>query len=847
VIRHEDGKYVLYSRDGQRKLGTYATEAEAQKRDRVVARLSEAYSGEALEARVSAVRDAYYGQMAPLVSPSEIDSPYLMEVRDESVIVCKGREYFEVPYAIADDGAVTFGEPTRVQMTYTALGESQLVPPANGGRAQFLALREAAGGLPRGSVWDVRIIAPGFSKNVSPDLRLPRYYPADVLREAVTRFDDVRIFMHDAAPHVERWERRAQDVVGWLRNPRYDSGIVAEFHLVDAGLRTKLTEAWDRGKRDLVGFSINAEGREEAGLAEGIRAAIVRAIGPRVHSTDVVTDPAAGGELVTLVASIDPPTGGGHTMDLAQLLAMVRGIRPELVATEPQGGWTAELLQAKLREALAQPTVDSAATIASLQESLRQTSTLIEGLQSANRQRDRREQVRVALDASPLMRVVPARTAVESRMAVSLLEADEARFKAVLDGAIAEQVAVVTALAEAGRVQGFGASHATVLAESRDKWDKAMDGMIAGKKQGDVDPFRSIHHSWYVVTGERSWAPAIPTMMEALAFYQPKQVFGEPNPKRQRWLTESQLRESITTTTWAEIFGDSITRRMQAEYAMSNLNDWRKIVSETPPIRDFRTNRRPRMGGYGVLSIVGQGAPYNPMATPGDEEVTYAIAKRGGTEDFTIETMANDDVGALRRIPRELARAAAWTLRDFVFDFIRTNPTMPYDGVALFHATHGNLGSGVLSAANLKAAIVAMRSQTVAGSGKPLGGVNAPVIILVPNELEDMAFKLSTSLVDVGAASEAGTTPNVIQARYRMEVIVVDEWTDATDWALCANPANVPTIEVGFWNGQEEPELFIQDQPTAGSVFTADKFTYKLRHVYGGSPLDHRGLWKSEQ
>jgi hypothetical protein len=182
-----------------------------------------------------------------------------------------------------------------------------------------------------------------------------------------------------------------------------------------------------------------------------------------------------------------------------------------------------------------------------------------------------------------------------------------------------------------------------------------------------------------------------------------------------------------------------------------------------------------------------------------------------------------------------------------VFDFIRTNPTMPYDGVALFHATHGNLGSGVLSAANLKAAIVAMRSQTVAGSGKPLGGVNAPVIILVPNELEDMAFKLSTSLVDVGAASEAGTTPNVIQARYRMEVIVVDEWTDATDWALCANPANVPTIEVGFWNGQEEPELFIQDQPTAGSVFTADKFTYKLRHVYGGSPLDHRGLWKSEQ
>jgi len=42
-----------------------------------------------------------------------------------------------------------------------------------------------------------------------------------------------------------------------------------------------------------------------------------------------------------------------------------------------------------------------------------------------------------------------------------------------------------------------------------------------------------------------------------------------------------------------------------------------------------------------------------------------------------------------------LARAAKRTLGKFVFDFIRTNPTI-YDSVAFFHNDHANLGSAAL-------------------------------------------------------------------------------------------------------------------------------------------------------
>src|SRR5690606_15393241 len=100
-------------------------------------------------------------------------------------------------------------------------------------------------------------------------------------------------------------------------------------------------------------------------------------------------------------------------------------------------------------------------------------------------------------------------------------------------------------------------------------------------------------------------------------------------------------------------------------------------------------------------------------------------------------------------------------------------------------------------------------------------------------------------LVGSGAAvttNEDATTPNIFQGRY--EIIVVDEWTDANNWFAFADPQNTPILEVGFLGGREEPELFVQDQQTSGSVFSADKITWKIRHIWGIGILDHRGCYR---
>ena len=64
----------------------------------------------------------------------------------------------------------------------------------------------------------------------------------------------------------------------------------------------------------------------------------------------------------------------------------------------------------------------------------------------------------------------------------------------------------------------------------------------------------------------------------------------------------------------------------------------------------------------------------------------------------------------------------------------------------------------------------------------------------------------------------------------------------ATNWYLFADPTMIPMLEVGFYNGQEDPEILVQDAPAQGSVFTADKITYKVRHIWGLTVLDYRGF-----
>ena len=152
-----------------------------------------------------------------------------------------------------------------------------------------------------GSEWDVVLIEAGLSKNGT-------YYSEETLQKSVHLFEGVKACVYrfgEKLDHLPEDIVRAMpqglagNVVGW-----FEKGIMARFRILEGAkwLRDNLLDAWKRGKRDLLGFSIDARGQARAAIISGQQVRKVETI-TKVESTDVVTNPAAGGELMRLVAS----------------------------------------------------------------------------------------------------------------------------------------------------------------------------------------------------------------------------------------------------------------------------------------------------------------------------------------------------------------------------------------------------------------------------------------------------------------------------------------------------------------------------------------------------------------
>ncbi|MAL80660.1 MAG: hypothetical protein CMN55_16405 [Sneathiella sp.] len=380
-----------------------------------------------------------------------------------------------------------------------------------------------------------------------------------------------------------------------------------------------------------------------------------------------------------------------------------------------------------------------------------------------------------------------------------------------LKEAISREKEYLAKMSESGHVTGLGSndfdrrSTVRIIEGQDEKSEKMLDAFFDPQDHSVV----SIRECYLHMTGDRNFTGL------------------------KRSCDPVRLAESLNSTDFPSVLGDAISRRLIKEYQNDSIYDvWRNLVNVVP-VNDFRTQERTRFGGYGNLPIVAESGSYNPLTSPTDEKATYAVAKRGGTEDLTLEMITNDDVGAVQRIPKSLVRAAKRTLSKFALDFLKDNPEI-YDENTLFHASHGNLGATALGAASVAAGRLAMKSQTEKNSNEKLG--ITPRFLWVPDELEETAVDLFRRNTEQDR--------NFVQS-LSLDIVPVWYWTDVNDWCLTADPMDLATVEIGFLGGKEEPDLFIQDSPTAGSMFTNDKVTYKIRHIYGGTVTDYRGAYKS--
>ncbi len=283
--------------------------------------------------------------------------------------------------------------------------------------------------------------------------------------------------------------------------------------------------------------------------------------------------------------------------------------------------------------------------------------------------------------------------------------------------------------------------------------------------------------------------------------------------------------------------------------------DWWQRVSVTEHFGSLNDITGTLVGTVGTLPTVAEGAEYTELAI-GDSPETASFVKYGGYIPLTLELIDRDETRKLRAYPAELAAGGLRKISSLVAAIFTTasalGPTMADTGT-LFNATavttkggHKNLLTTGLSASEWDVVSAAVYNQPLLikqetglyGTG-PKMGIN-PRFCMVPRALELTAKKILYPAWE----NAANIHSENVQQGQTGDVVVVPEWTDATDWAAACDPRIAPAIFVGERFGIL-PEIFIAGDELDPAVFANDEHRLKVRHFLAVWVNDFRPLHKS--
>lgn len=754
----------------------------------------------------------------------------------------------------------------------------------------FEIIREGTKGL----TFEIVIIREGLSKNGN-------YYSKELLLKSRDLFEGAKVAFYEWNKFYDHVSANAREsipqgfptqVVGLLSDIKFTqlqeggTGLIGVLELADSNDARHLAELFKLGlkknQKDALGFSIDALGNSEKRTVEGREVNYVTELGA-VNEVTIVTDPAAGGRLERLVASFSEQKEKEKMKD--QLLRLIAALNLKKLNgvsfTESDQAKVAALAKETVSEVLT-AVKENADLVAALKDAMTaidagdaaKAKSMIEAAISAyeqymaGQQESKIAQAKQEGEAAgkaaatkaagvtegksaDVIDIKKAQEQMDARLNEAEIRVCEANLKVALTESKLPAPAVerltekykgktfkdedlkkdidgekkyFARVAESVHPSGMSIE---VGQTSADKLGDAVEGMISGTDVNKTPRFKSFKEAF--------------CKMENVSFFTPgltEKVWQSIKDGTTSYNRKKALKEAVTISGLGEVLGDRLHKHMVQEYNALGLDDWKKIVTITEA-SDFLTNRATRLGGYGTnMPTVNEGAAYTALTSPTDEEATYTMAKRGGLESLSWESVKSDNLKALQLIPKRLARGAANTLYQFVFELINpaTNAAI-YDAATLYHATHGaNLRTAALSWTEFDAVTLVMNDQTAYNEAN-FFVMNQPKYIVIPNELRRTAFEIANS---VNTAQDARTeTVNNMYSKMNLEVIQVPYWTDNNNWCTVADPKLSPGIEIGFLDGNQEPEI-LQEVAGTGSDFTNDQIRYKLRHVYGGAVTDFR-------
>ncbi len=305
-----------------------------------------------------------------------------------------------------------------------------------------------------------------------------------------------------------------------------------------------------------------------------------------------------------------------------------------------------------------------------------------------------------------------------------------------------------------------------------------------------------------------------------------------------------------TTGTFSNLLLDAANKTLLAGYEEAPYT-WSMWARDAGTTSDFKALNRIRFSEMGSPEMVPEGKEY-PEAAQSDSRESYKINKYGNMFTVTWETVVNDDLDAISRIPAMQGAACRRLQNQAVYGVLTANATMADTG-ALFNTTaqtsaggHANLAGsgGAISVTTLNTAFVSMMTKKGLRSDVVLN--IQPAFLIVPAAISATALQVLGSIADPSVGGSAAGNSNTLNIYgpngNRPLKVVIDPVLDAnsaTAWYLAANNSQVDTVEITFLEGEQSPVLENEWD------FEKDVYKYKVRQTFGVAAIDYRGLYKN--
>jgi hypothetical protein len=598
---------------------------------------------------------------------------------------------------------------------------------------------------PGGDIWKVIIIEEGLSKN-------GKYYTKEALQRSIPLFEKSKVCFYEWKDkhfdHVPlsiekiRPEGFPLQTAGWLDNIKYETvkvegrevtGLTGSLHLLEGNskvqeLKQTIIDAWKKGLRNFLGLSINAEGPSSVRMLNGQPISVVSGI-TRVFSTDFVTQPAAGGELLKIIESLQ--FGGNEHMfkkflealknfntklfesvDVANITeeeatSMFESVVKEAKEKKAKNFSELEAIAAKVKEKKYEEAEQLLAAVKKSKEAIPLSDEELLKADDASlspedlkRKKDllaKQGGADAVAEAKKKQEELDAKSkTIEAKLADMEKKAKTRECKEMLQLALDESnlpMPVKNKIKKSFESKIFDeATLKESIKSERDTLAALIESGATIDLGGDVEgsyvqnePITKLQASMDLMFGYKPSAVELKesfngvegfnSLREAyVAFTDDPSISGKYGPKAM-----ARLREA-TESSFSYALGYSMQRRMLPEYAaIAPL--WKKIAV-TSNIKDFKLQERIQWGGFGVLPTVQAartvaGTPvdsatptYPELGFPGDSETTYAVATKGGLVTITRRMIIDDDLKILAGLPKKLGKAAAYTLNQFVFDLM---------------------------------------------------------------------------------------------------------------------------------------------------------------------------------